>query len=79
MIMSESIRKDFPDWENLYKSQRVETIPWYNETKGAAEAVWNKMKSGNIRDCIKVGRMSKSLEDVNFIVDTFSMVWVALV
>jgi len=31
MIMSESNRKDFPDWENLYKSQRVETMPWYNE------------------------------------------------
>ena len=29
--MSESIRKDFPDWETLYKSQRVETMPWYNE------------------------------------------------
>ena len=24
-------RKDFPDWETLYKSQRVETMPWYNE------------------------------------------------
>jgi 2-polyprenyl-3-methyl-5-hydroxy-6-metoxy-1,4-benzoquinol methylase len=24
-------RKDFPDWEALYKSQRVETMPWYNE------------------------------------------------
>ena len=31
MIMSESIRKDFPDWDTLYKSQRVETMPWYNE------------------------------------------------
>ena len=31
MIMSESIRKDFPDWDNLYQSQRVETMPWYNE------------------------------------------------
>ena len=31
MIMSESIRKDFPDWETLYKSQSVETMPWYNE------------------------------------------------
>jgi len=31
MSESESTRKDFPDWENLYKSQRVETIPWYNE------------------------------------------------
>ncbi|MGB6628213.1 MAG: hypothetical protein WBE61_08765 [Nitrososphaeraceae archaeon] len=29
--MSESIRKDFPDWETLYESQRVETLPWYNE------------------------------------------------
>jgi SAM-dependent methyltransferase len=28
--MSES-RKDFPDWETLYKSQRVEAMPWYNE------------------------------------------------
>ena len=31
MSESESTRKDFPDWENLYKSQRVETMPWYNE------------------------------------------------
>ena len=31
MIMSESVRKDFPDWETLYKSQRVEMMPWYNE------------------------------------------------
>ena len=29
--MSESIRKDFPDWDTLYKSQRIETMPWYNE------------------------------------------------
>ena len=29
--MSESIRKDFPDWETLYESQRVEAMPWYNE------------------------------------------------
>jgi SAM-dependent methyltransferase len=28
--MSES-GKDFPDWETLYKSQKVETMPWYNE------------------------------------------------
>lgn len=24
-------RKDFPDWETLYKTQKVETMPWYNE------------------------------------------------
>jgi len=29
--MSEYIRKDFPDWKNLYESQRVEAMPWYNE------------------------------------------------
>ncbi len=23
--------KEFPDWETLYKSQKVETMPWYNE------------------------------------------------
>jgi SAM-dependent methyltransferase len=23
--------KDFPDWETLYKTQEVETMPWYNE------------------------------------------------
>jgi len=25
------LSKDFPDWETLYKSQKVETMPWYNE------------------------------------------------
>src|ERR671922_1812476 len=23
--------KKFPDWDNLYSSQNVETMPWYNE------------------------------------------------
>ena len=23
--------KDFPDWETLYKTQKIETMPWYNE------------------------------------------------
>ena len=22
---------EFPDWETLYKSQKVETMPWYNQ------------------------------------------------
>jgi SAM-dependent methyltransferase len=25
------LSKDFPDWETLYKSQKVESMPWYNE------------------------------------------------
>src|SRR5918911_2254830 len=28
--MSES-KKDFPEWDTLYKNQNVETMPWYNE------------------------------------------------
>lgn len=39
--------------------------------KATACTVWNTMKSANIRDCVKIGRMAKSLDDVNFIVDTF--------
>lgn len=39
--------------------------------KATADAVWNKIRSGNIQDCIKIARMARSLEDVNFIVNTF--------
>ena len=38
--------------------------------KATADAVWYKMGSGNIRDCIRIARMAKSLEDVNFVVNT---------
>jgi Holliday junction DNA helicase RuvB len=38
--------------------------------KTIADAVWNKIKSKNIRDCIRIGRMAKSVHDVNFIVNT---------
>ncbi len=33
VLMSRScqLSKDFPDWEILYKTQKVETMPWYNE------------------------------------------------
>jgi hypothetical protein len=24
-------RKGLPDWETLYKTQKIETMPWYNE------------------------------------------------
>jgi ubiquinone/menaquinone biosynthesis C-methylase UbiE len=26
------LEKDFPDWNNLYNTQNVETMPWYNES-----------------------------------------------
>ncbi len=35
-----------------------------------AHLVWNKLKSRDIRDCIKIGRLSKNIEDVNLIVNT---------
>ena len=35
-----------------------------------AEAVWTKLKSKDIRDCIKIGRLAKKKEDVEWIVQT---------
>jgi hypothetical protein len=33
--------------------------------KAAVDATWNS--SRNIRDCVEIGRMAKSIEDVKFI------------
>ncbi len=35
-----------------------------------ADAVWRKMRSKDIRDCIKIGRLAKMKEDVDWIADT---------
>jgi Holliday junction DNA helicase RuvB len=35
-----------------------------------ANTVWYKMKSKDIRDCIKVGNLAKNKEDVEWIIDT---------
>lgn len=35
-----------------------------------ADAVWYKMKSKDIRDCIKIGHLAKNKDDVDWIVDT---------
>ena len=40
--------------------------------KAVADAVGNRIKSANIRDSVKIGRIARSIEDVNFLVDTFS-------
>jgi hypothetical protein len=37
--------------------------------KATAYEVWNGMRSRN-RDCVRIGRMAKSTEDIKFIVDT---------
>jgi holliday junction DNA helicase RuvB len=35
-----------------------------------ADTVWTKLKSKDIRDCIKIGRLAKTKEDVEWIVQT---------
>jgi Holliday junction DNA helicase RuvB len=35
-----------------------------------ADAVWSKMKSKDIRDCIKIAQLAKSKDDVNWIIET---------
>ena len=35
-----------------------------------ADAVWNKLKSKDVRDCIKLGRLAKTVEDVGWIAQT---------
>ena len=37
-----------------------------------AEGVWSKMKSKDIRDCIKIGHLAKSKDDVNWIIGTLN-------
>ncbi|HYX55468.1 MAG TPA: ATP-binding protein [Nitrososphaeraceae archaeon] len=36
----------------------------------SADAVWRKMRSKDIRDCMKIGRLAKIKEDVDWIADT---------
>jgi Holliday junction DNA helicase RuvB len=35
-----------------------------------ADAVWNKLKSKDVRDCIKLGRLARSKEDVEWLAQT---------
>lgn len=45
--------KDFPDWNNLYSNQNVETMPWYNENLDSdleEELERRKISKGKILD-----------------------------
>ena len=45
--------KDFPDWETLYKTQKIETMPWYNENLDSDlenELDQRKITSGKLLD-----------------------------
>jgi MoxR-like ATPase len=35
-----------------------------------ADAVWNKLKSKDIRDCVKIGHLVKSNDEIDWLVDT---------
>jgi Holliday junction DNA helicase RuvB len=37
-----------------------------------ARSVWKKLKSSDIRDCIKIGRLAKDIDEVNMIVSTMN-------
>jgi Holliday junction DNA helicase RuvB len=39
--------------------------------KATAIAVWKRIKSGDIRSCVRIARMAKSIHDINFITETF--------
>jgi replication-associated recombination protein RarA len=39
--------------------------------KVTADAVWNTSTARNIRDCVRVAKMAKSVEDVNWLVKSF--------
>lgn len=51
----------------LYREGRI------NSTNAdmISDAVWNQMKSFNIRDCVKIGRLARSQEDINYFVKIF--------
>ena len=47
------MEKDFPDWNNLYNTQNVETMPWYNENLDSdleGELEKRKISKGRILD-----------------------------
>jgi len=38
--------------------------------KATAYMVWNKTRSRNIRDCVRIARMAKTVQEVDFIINT---------
>jgi holliday junction DNA helicase RuvB len=62
-------------YEQFYKITTRLLTSKYNVDEEIAEAianvVWNRIKSTNIRDCIRIGRMAKSIDDVYWIANTF--------
>lgn len=47
------MERDFPDWNNLYNTQNVKTMPWYNENLDSdleEELERGKISKGRILD-----------------------------
>ena len=59
---------------NMNNSVRLQSYIFSQKVEGEVasvtdNAVWNK--SRDIRDCIRISKLAKSVEDVEFVVDTF--------
>ena len=60
--------KNFPDWETLYKSQEIETMPWYNDTgflqfqKGRVEK-W-EITGATLRNFVKAIKLFYEMSDI---------------
>jgi SAM-dependent methyltransferase len=78
------LSKDFPNWDTLYKSQKVETMPWYNENLDydlEEELNRREISSGKFLDlgtgpgtqAIRLANRARNVyanqKNVNFIVD----------
>ena len=56
--------KDFPNWNNLYKNQNEETMPWYNANLDSAleeELEKRKITKGRILD-LGTGPATQAIE-----------------
>lgn len=51
--MRDNAAKSFPDWDNLYRNEKVQTLPWYNESLDCdleQELEKRKISTGKILD-----------------------------
>jgi hypothetical protein len=49
----------------LFKRQNIDE----EIAKATANAVWKRIKSGDIRSCVRIARMAKSIYDIDLIRD----------
>jgi hypothetical protein len=50
---------------------RIRNYSCNRAAKATADAVWNTSTTGNIRDCVRVAKMAKPVEDVTWLVKSF--------